>query len=219
MIVRRVAAEPKPYTVADLVDRLGGVPLSRIRMKPALGTATEADLEKAGKPVCELIDGVLVEKAVGYFESVLGSEIARLIGNHVSVNDLGSVSGEAGYIRLGEGNVRAPDVTFIAWEAFPEEALPKVAYPSVAPTLIVEVLSPGNTKAEIDRKLREFFAAGCKLAWVIDPATKTAKVHTSATKAKSLDESGVLDGGKVLPGFKLPLAELFAVGTRKRKKK
>jgi Uma2 family endonuclease len=110
-------------------------------------------------------------------------------------------------------------VSFIPWEAFPDEEIPKEAFWTVGPGLIVEVLSPGNTKAEIDRKLREFFAAGCKLAWVIDPATKSANVHTSATKAKSLDESGILDGGKVLPGFKLPLAELFAVGTRKPKKK
>lgn len=219
MIVRRVTAGPKPDTVADLVERLGGVALSRIRTKPAPGTAIEADLTRPESASCELIDGTLVEKEMGSFESFLGLELGALIRNHVRANDLGVYLGEAGYIRLGEGVVRAPDVTFIPWDALPDEDIPSEAIWSVAPDLIVEVLSPGNTKAEIDRKLREFFAAGCKLAWVIDPATKTAKVHTSAKKAKTVAESGTLDGGKVLPGFELPLAELFAVGTRKRKKK
>jgi Uma2 family endonuclease len=92
------------------------------------------------------------------------------------------------------------------------------AFWSVAPGLVVEVLSPTNTKAEIDRKLRELFAAGCKLAWVIDPESRSAKVYSSATRFKELSADGVLDGGKILPGFKLPLADLFAA-TKRRKKK
>ena len=129
------------------------------------------------------------------------------------------MTGEAGFIRLGENLVRSPDVTFIPWSEFPSGAVPKdEAFWSVAPGIIVEVLSPGNTDAEIDRKLREFFAAGCKLAWVIDPSTKTAKVYTSAKKFKQLGETDALDGGKVLPGFKLPLADVFASGTKPKKK-
>jgi Uma2 family endonuclease len=212
------AAVPET-SFAYLHERLGGVPLVRIRRTPAPGTATEADLERAGKPVCELIDGVLVEKPMGMLESMLGMFIGGLISNHVQENELGVVSGEAGYIKLGEGHVRAPDVTFIPWSEFPDGAVPKdEAFWSVAPGLIVEVLSPGNTDAEIDRKLREFFAAGCKLAWVIDPQAKTAKVYTSAKKFKDVDETGTLDGGKVLPGFKLPLADVFASGTKPKKK-
>jgi len=87
----------------------------------------------------------------------------------------------------------------------------------VAPGLIVEVLSPDHTKAEIDRKLNELFSAGCQLAWVIDPRAKTAKIYTSPKRFKELDESGTLDGGKVLPGFRLPLADLFAAGRRRKK--
>ncbi len=86
------------------------------------------------------------------------------------------------------------------------------------PTLAVEVLSKSNTKAEIDRKLRDFFSAGVKLAWVIDPKARTTKVHTSAARFKELGPDGVLDGGRVLPGFKLALADLFAA-TKRRKKK
>lgn len=206
-------------TFEDLHDRLGRVPLGRIRLKPAPGTATEEDLHTSGKPICELIDGVLVEKTMGTRESFLAMYIGGLLRSHVEPDDTGVVLGADGFIRIGEGLLRAPDVTFIPWSSFPNGEMPEdEAYWSVAPALAVEVLSPGNTRAEIDRKIGELFSAGCKLAWVIDPAAKAAKVYTSAKRFKELDESGVLDGGKVMPGFKLPLADLFAA-TKRRKKK
>lgn len=198
---------------AELHERLGEVPLERIRIEPYPGSATEADLVVAGKPICELIDGVLVEKPVGAMESFLGSMLLAEIANVVKAGKLGVVLGEAGFIRFNEDLIRAPDVTFIPWKNFPDKKLPKEACWTVAPGLIVEVLSPGNTKAEIDRKLREFFSIGCKLAWIIDPATRTAKVHTSPTRFKLLSDDGTLDGGKVLPGFKLPMAEVFGAIT------
>ena len=211
--------DTEPTYFADLHERLGGVPLTRIRMKPPPGTATEEDLLRLHGPACELIDGVLVEKPMGALESLLAMYIVGLMRSQVEAGDLGVVLGEAGFIRLGEDHVRAPDVTFVPWAEFPNGEVPEdEAFWSVAPGLIVEVLSPGNTKAEIDRKLGEFFAAGCKLAWVIDPRSRTAKVYTSAKKFKELDESGTLDGGKVLPGFKLKLADLFA-STKRRKRK
>jgi Uma2 family endonuclease len=216
MIVRFVKTEE---TFADLHRRLGEVPLDRIRLKPAPGTATEEDLLRARKPICELIDGVLVEKAMGDRESMLGLYVGSLLLQHVQASDIGVVLGADGYIRVTSGQVRAPDVTFIPWSAFPGGEVPEdEPFWSVAPGLVVEVLSPTNTKAEIDRKLRELFAAGCTLAWVIDPRARTAKVHTSAARFKELGPDGVLDGGKVLPSFKLPLADLFAA-TRRRKKK
>lgn len=211
--------EAAPHSLADLHARLGGIPLERIRMTPPPGTATEDDLERAGKPICELIDGVLVEKPMGARESLLGTYLATLISNHVHANDLGVVLGEAGFIRLNVNQVRAPDATFIPWSEFPNDEIPEdEAFWSVAPVLIVEVLSPSNTEAEMNRKLTELFAAGCKLAWVIDPPTETAKVYTSAKKFKELDATGTLDGGKVLPGFTLALADLFAATKRKKKK-
>jgi Uma2 family endonuclease len=215
MIVRFVKTVE---TFADLHRRLGEVPLDRIRMKPAPGTATEEDLLRAPKPLCELIDGVLVEKAMGMKESLLALYIARLIGNHADDNDLGVVAGADGPYRLEVGLVRLPYVSFIPWSRIPNDELPDDAISKVIPTLAVEVLSKSNTKAEIDRKLRDFFSAGVKLAWVIDPKTLAAKVYTTAVRFKELGPDGVLDGGRVLPGFKLPLADLFAA-TKRRKKK
>lgn len=217
MIVR-ANFTPAVQTMAEVVRDLGDIPLERIRAKPAPGSATERDLLKAGKPVCELIDGVLVEKPVGDRESLLAAEISALVRNQIRADDLGVVLGADGYFRLSGGQVRAPDVSFTPWSEFPDEEIPEEAYWSVAPALFVEVLSPKNTIAEIDRKLREFFAAGSRLAWVIDPKTQTAKVYTSPKRFKVIDARGTLDGGKVLPGFTLALADLFAI-TKRRKKK
>lgn len=203
---------------AYLHERLGGIPLTRIRRNPPPGTATEADLLRPHGPVCELVDGVLVEKAMGTRESILAMYIGGLFRNYVEATDAGVVLGADGLLRLEEGKLRAPDVSFIPWSELPGDDLPEEAYWSIAPALAVEVLSPTNTAAEMDRKLSELFTAGTKLAWVIDPAAKTAKVYTSAKKFKELDETGTLDGGKVLPGFKLKLADLFA-STKRRKKK
>ena len=110
MIVRFVKTEE---TFADLHRRLGEVPLDRIRLKPAPGTATEEDLLRARKPICELIDGVLVEKAMGDRESMLGLYVGSLLLQHVQASDIGVVLGADGYIRVTSGQVRAPDVTFI----------------------------------------------------------------------------------------------------------
>lgn len=203
---------------AYLHERLGGIPLTRIRRNPPPGTATEEDLLRPHGRTCELIDGVLVEKAMGDRESLLAMYIGGLFRNYVEETDAGVVLGSDGVLRLGGGQLRAPDVSFIPWSDFPDGELPDEAYWSVAPALAVEILSEGNTVAEIDRKLRELFGAGCQLAWVVDPRKKTARVYTSAKKFKELDETGTLDGGKVLPRFKLKLADLFAA-TRRRQKK
>jgi Uma2 family endonuclease len=133
---------------------------------------------------------------------------------------LGIVLDGTGFLRVRSDQLRAPDVTFVPWSAFPNGEIPEdEAYWSVAPGLIVEVLSPGNTTAEIDRKLKELFTAGCQLAWVIDPQTQTAKVYTSPKTFQEFDASGTLDGGTVLPGFTLPLADLFAATTRRTTKR
>ena len=78
------------------------------------------------------------------------------------------------------------------------------------------MLFRSNTPAEIERKLAEYFEAGCRLAWIVDPKSHTADVYTSPTDFLHLRPSQSLDGGEVLPGFKLPLKELFASTRRRR---
>jgi Uma2 family endonuclease len=216
------AAEPIDLTVADLVKRLGGVSTERIMLVPPPGTATEADviryLEAPRKRLCELIDGVLVEKPMGIREGIFGSWISRCLWNFVTEHDLGVVFGADSPIRFRLGLVRYPDVGFIAWDRIPDEELPEDSIGNVIPDLAIEVLSRSNTPAEIELKLDHYFQAGVRLAWIIDPATETAAIYTSRRKVKRLDATEALDGGKALPGFALPLAELFAVMKRKKRR-
>ncbi len=209
---------PKPETLAELLKALGGVRPSRIRMNPPPGRATERDvirIEAEENRLFELVDGVLVEKAMGASQSLLAIHLSFLLKLFLQDQDLGVVLGADGMMRLRSRLVRIPDVSFISWDQIPSGEFPSEPIPDLYPDLAVEVLSNSNTVREIDRKLQEYFEAGCRLAWIIDPVTRTADVYTAADHCTHLRVSQSLDGGDVLPGFKLPLKELFA-STRRR---
>src|SRR6476659_1861303 len=139
-------------TVADLIERLGGIPAHRIRLKPMPGTATEEDvvrwLDGPNKRMFELIDGTLVEKAVGARESLLASWLAHQLWDHCEENELGLVLGPDGPFRLRLGLVRYPDVSYISWDRLPEGELPRDPVCRIIPDLAAEVLSESNTPAE-----------------------------------------------------------------------
>jgi Uma2 family endonuclease len=210
-----VVSSPPPanWTVADIVASLGGIPLDRIRVVPPFGTATEKDVleveRQTGCP-CELIDGTLVEKTVGYIESFLAARINYLIQVFLETHDLGIVLGEAGTLKILPQQVRVPDVCFIAWNRFSNRDLPPEPIPDLAPDLAIEVLSVSNTPGEMQRKLHDYFTAGVRLVWYIDPRARQAKSYTAEDRYVELTESQSLSGGDVLPGFELPLKELFA---------
>lgn len=208
-----VIEQPEP-TLGDLLHRLGDIPASRILLEPPPGTATEGDvvryLEAPRKRLCELIDGVLVEKAMGVLEGLFGLWIGRLIGNFVEEHDLGLVFGADSPFRFQLGLIRYPDASYISWERIPDEELPPAPVARIVPDLAVEVISEGNTKREMEMKLDLYFQSGVRAAWIIDPATKTASVYSSRRRVKHLGIDGEIDGGKVLPGFKLPLTDMFA---------
>jgi Uma2 family endonuclease len=200
-------------TVADLWEWLGEVPMSRIGLIPTPGTATPQnvlDLIDHADRICELFDGVLVEKTMGYMESLLAGAIVELLRRFVRKRKLGIVLPPDGTLEILPGQVRIPDVCFIRWDRFPGGKLPKTPIPAVAPDLAVEVLSDSNTEGEMRRKLQDYFTAGVRLVWYVDPRTRTASVYTSPEQCTVFDENGVLTGGNVLPGFELPLQELFA---------
>ena len=211
---------PPPQTLAELLRNLGGIRPSRIRMNPPPGRATEKDvirIEAEENRLFELVDGVLVEKTIGTRESLLAMHVGRRIGNDLEQRptDLGVVLGADGFLRLRPRLVRIPDVSFISWDQIPSGEFPTEPIASLYPDLAVEVLSDSNTPREIERKLHEYFEAGCRLAWIIDPESRTADVYTAPDQCTHLRPSQSLDGGDVLPGFKLPLKELFA-STRRR---
>jgi len=209
----RLARTP---TLADLADRLG-VPPSRILLKPDPGSATVEDalaLRLRERRLCELVDGVLLEKAMGFRESRLALILGYFLELHLEHHDLGLAFGADAMMRLNPGLVRIPDVAFVAWAQFPGRKLPDEQVPSIHPDLAVEVLSPSNTKAEMDRKLLDYFEAGTRLVWYLDPVARSVRAYTSAERSEVLDESGTLDGGDVLPGFRLPIRDWFARAER-----
>ncbi|MEM1061413.1 MAG: Uma2 family endonuclease [Planctomycetota bacterium] len=211
------ASEPLDVTVVTLTElatRFGPIPVTRIRISPAPGTATERDLiaVNAGPGIpCELIDGTLVEKAVSAWASRIALRLAILMGALVEQKRLGFLLGEAGFVRLPnlDGRWRSPDLAFYRATPQAEEAVQSTAYPELSPALAVEVLSPGNSDTEINGKVDEYFRSGTELVWVIDPETKTAKVYAAVDRVTEIDEAGTLDGGDVLPGFSVKLGTLF----------
>jgi Uma2 family endonuclease len=200
-------------TVDELLKKLGGVPAERVLLDPPPGTAREKDVlavEQREGRICELIDRTLVEKTTGWVESFLAMRLGHLLYRFLAEHDLGIVAGADGPFRLVPGLVRIPDVSFICWDQLPNRKIPKKPIPDLYPDLAVEVLSRKNTKAEIDRKLREYFLSGTRLAWVVDPRKRTVRVHTAPDQSRVLSEDESLDGGNVLPGLNLPLREVFA---------
>jgi Uma2 family endonuclease len=200
-------------TVEDLLEDLGGIPASRVWVVPAVGTATiqdVVDVRNRTRRICELVDGTLVEKPMGYLESMVAMYLVNALQNHVLPRKLGVVTGEAGMMNLFADLVRIPDVAFASWSRFPGGKLSAAPVPKLAPDLAVEVLSPSNTAREIARKLREYFKADVRLVWIVDIRERTVAVHTEPEKAVVLSGDAMLDGGEVLPGFTLRLRELFA---------
>jgi Uma2 family endonuclease len=199
-------------TIGDLLKRLGNIPAHRVRLHPTPGTATEKDvvdiLDHENRP-CELVEGTLVEKVMGYEESEVAGLLLTFLNNFVLPRKLGVVTGADGTIRLFPGLVRIPDVAFASWNCFPDRKRPRAPIPQLAPDLVVEVLSKGNTKREIARKLGEYFGAGVRLVWLVDIRKRTVRVHTAVDQSVLFTEKTTLDGGTVLPGFTLRLNELF----------
>ena len=162
----------------------------------------------------ELVQGVIVELTKpGGEHGEITMEIGRLIANYVREHRLGRVTAaETGYILArspkGRDTVRGPDVAFVSMARAPQ-GLPKGPVP-FAPDFAVEVISPTNTAVEIHNKVRDLLRAGTQLIWLVYPDTRTVVVHTGAS-AQTLEQDDVLSGGEVIPGFVLPIRDIFAL--------
>ncbi len=213
---KSIAPPPaEPRSLADWWELLGQVPLDRIISNPSPGTVTFEQFERMdarhdGRLV-ELVNNTLVEKAVGRREAELAGEVFFAVKSHVKANKLGGkvVPGN-GPIKMAGGNSRLPDVSWTApGDVRDPERKEKV--PQEPPTLAVEVISESNIEAEMDKKLREYFASGCRLTWLLYPATRTVRVYADADHYHTLTADDTLTGGDVLPGFEVKVADLFDV--------
>jgi Uma2 family endonuclease len=208
------ASFPTAYTtVQDVVAQLPGIAHARIRLLPTPGTATEADIERVRREegkLCEIYDGVLVEKPTGQPEARLAMLIGGLLLQFADEHGIDcSISGADSLLRLLDRQVRMPDVAVILRTQFADGQYPTEQIWRAYPDLAVEVLSPSNSEREIERKGQEYFAAGSRLMWVVDPASRSVTVFTSPNHSRVLTSNDILDGGDVLPGLKLPLAKIF----------
>ncbi|HEY7153685.1 MAG TPA: Uma2 family endonuclease [Gemmataceae bacterium] len=205
-------------TVAELLERLGGIPPERVRWKPCPGTATEQDLiaivDGPERRLCELVDGTLVEKAVGFIDDRLGSILLHFLEDYLEEHNLGFCVGAQAMMRIVPGRVRLPDVSFISWNKLPKRRVPTVPIANLVPDLAVEVLSKSNTRREMKIKREEYFQGGARLVWEINPKKQSARVYTSPNQFQEIGPDGALDGDDVLPGFVLPLKRLFARAER-----
>lgn len=210
---------PTDWSMADLLIRLGDIPAERIRLYPPLGQATVEDVqriqEKEGR-LYELDLGVLVEKPMVWYESIIGVLVSTIFRKYLEQHPLGTVLGADGSLKILPKVVKIPDVAFVSWGRFPKKKLPRGPIPHLIPDLVVEVLSDSNTQKEMQLKLEEYFEAGVLLVWYVDPETRAATAYTSARDGVRIEPSGHLDGGSVLPGFTLSLKWLFEKADRAR---
>ncbi len=154
----------------------------------------------------EFIGGEVVEVPSNPHSSKAASKLSFFMQLYVRNNRIaGHITGEAGGYRVS-GERHAPDVAFISKARQPE--LPHEGYNPIAPDLAVEVVSPTDSERLLRIKIANYLAAGTTL-WVVYPQTREVEVYAPGQPVQVLDEKDTLDGGKVLPGFELPLKELF----------
>lgn len=200
-------------SLEDILIDLGSISASRVLTTPPSGQASLADWQSAnrsGKASFELVDGILVERAMGWRESMLAAALIGILRSFVVPRNFGVVAGADAFIELFPMTVRSPDVTFISWSCLPGGRLPDEAVPHIAPELVVEVLSPGNARGEMTRKRREYFQAGINEVWMIDPRERSVVAYTSSVSYEVLTEQDTIVCRNQLAGLTISLSVLFA---------
>ena len=159
----------------------------------------------------DLIRGELRRMSPAGFEHGLVTvRISGPLYAYVEAKNLGVVlTAETGFVlHRNPDTLLAPDVSFVRAERVPPREAWR-GFAEVAPDLVVEVVSPSDRPGEILEKIRAYLEAGVPLVWSVDPGQRAAAVHRPGHEPESLDEHGVLDGGVVVPRFRLPVADLF----------
>jgi Uma2 family endonuclease len=160
----------------------------------------------------ELSRGELVPMTpVGFQHSAIVGRLGKLLSNYVDEKHLGIVGMEGGFkLERAPDIVRAPDIHFVSKARIEKEGItPKFA--DFPPDLAVEVLSPDDTVIETQKKVEEYLAGGVRLIWIVEPATKTVTVYRSHQDVKVFTADQELEGGDVIPDFRIRVAEIFAI--------
>jgi len=158
----------------------------------------------------EIVNGELIDMGnSGALHGYVCSTLMILLGGYVRIQKLGAMFDSSTAFNMKNGNKRSPDISFFAKERL-QGITELPAFLEGAPDLAIEVLSPGNTVEEIHDKLVEYFENGTRLAWVIHPSEHYILVYRCAQEPDRLLKSvDALDGEDIIPGFTLPVADLF----------
>ena len=185
----------------NLAERFGPVRLDRIRTTPATGMATEDDLFEINDHEechCELVEGVLIEKPGTTYEALLATNIAIELLNFAKPRALGIVLGAGGPHRIPSGQVYIPDASFYRMSRFPSGRFPRDRAMPFAPDIAVKVLNDANTDKEMTEKLHDYFTAGTRLVWYVDPRKRQVQVFTGPEASHIVTQEEMLGGGDVL---------------------
>jgi Uma2 family endonuclease len=180
-----------------------------------MATATETlapSITAEPEGLYEVVNGQVVEKPpMGAFESELACILMRLMDDFARTHGLGRAVAETLFrIAPGKGLERRPDVAFVSHQTWPlERRAPRTAVWEVVPDLAVEVISPTNRTVDDLQKVDDYFHAGARAVWLVVPTFAKVYVYDSPTPVKVLARGDELDGGAVLPGFRLALATFF----------
>jgi len=165
-----------------------------------------ADLPENRERLLELIGGKVVSKTSSHRSSNIATRFAAAVSNYLDEHDIGYLTGaDGGYRVMGERYI--PDVAFISYEkrAEPNDSEGYCPHP---PDLAIEVMSPGNDEDHMTIKIANYLAAGT-VAWRVRPEDETVAVFVAGQVVKLLHIDDQLDGGTVLPGFKVTVKRIF----------
>lgn len=138
------------------------------------------------------------------------TRLARRLDEFVEEGGLGVVLSDVGAVLARDPDtVRGPDIAFYSHERIPETGYGSGFWGP--PDLAIEIVSPSNRGTALREKLADYFAAGVRVVWVVDPRARTVTIHETAGRSRTLRDSETLAGEDVLPGFRLPLASIFAL--------
>jgi Uma2 family endonuclease len=155
----------------------------------------------------ELVDGEIVVSPAGAPHGQVIMRLGARLGSFVEASGAGVLLDSSTGCWMPSGNLRSPDLTFVARDRLPTP-LPE-GFLRVVPDLVVEVLSPGDSRRAISEKVAEYLMAGVRAAWVIDRSSRTAVVHRAGEPPRVLAEDEDLLDADVLPGFRCRLGDLL----------
>lgn len=160
----------------------------------------------------EVEDGQVVElPEMGAFSIMVANNLFEAVRAFLRGRGLGRAAVEMIFIADAVRDIRRrPDVAFVSYDRWPaDRPLPEEGDWEVIPDLAVEVLSPNDSSGDVSRKIREYFGYGVRQVWVVNPLDRTVSIYTGPTKVRTISSDQSLDGGDVLPGFRIPIAPLF----------